>query len=138
MEKPRVFAAALSALAGIAGLACSSAAPQAATPGALAPDAALVPDTALAPDAALVPDTALAPDATVDSAASVSLDVNGFDRPVATIDAGLCGNGKLDPGEECDDGNTLPGDGCTSQCKLDDPCWGCGCAGELPCVNQRV
>jgi len=24
----------------------------------------------------------------------------------------LCGNGRLDPGEECDDGNTLPWDGC--------------------------
>src|SRR6185295_13136490 len=25
----------------------------------------------------------------------------------------LCGNGVLDPGEQCDDGNKTPGDGCS-------------------------
>ncbi|WP_434417130.1 hypothetical protein [Nannocystis pusilla] len=29
---------------------------------------------------------------------------------------GTCGNGELDPGEACDDGNTLPGDGCLPNC----------------------
>jgi cysteine-rich repeat protein len=28
----------------------------------------------------------------------------------------VCGNGKLEPGEECDDGNTKDGDGCSSIC----------------------
>jgi cysteine-rich repeat protein len=28
----------------------------------------------------------------------------------------VCGNGTLDPGEECDDGNTKDGDGCSSIC----------------------
>jgi len=28
-----------------------------------------------------------------------------------------CGDGNLDPGEECDDGNQLDGDGCSSKCK---------------------
>ncbi|KAF8453751.1 hypothetical protein BDZ91DRAFT_768147 [Kalaharituber pfeilii] len=28
-----------------------------------------------------------------------------------------CGNGKLDPGEECDDGNRIDGDGCSSTCR---------------------
>jgi cysteine-rich repeat protein len=28
----------------------------------------------------------------------------------------VCGNGVLDPGEGCDDGNTAPGDGCTPTC----------------------
>jgi cysteine-rich repeat protein/YVTN family beta-propeller protein len=28
-----------------------------------------------------------------------------------------CGDGVLDPGEECDDGNTVSGDGCSSDCK---------------------
>ncbi len=32
----------------------------------------------------------------------------------------LCGNGDIDPGEICDDGNTIPGDGCSSDCQL--PC----------------
>jgi cysteine-rich repeat protein len=28
----------------------------------------------------------------------------------------VCGDGHLDPGEECDDGNQLPGDGCSATC----------------------
>ena len=31
----------------------------------------------------------------------------------------LCGNRRLDPGEECDDGNTTNGDGCSSACKTE-------------------
>jgi len=27
-----------------------------------------------------------------------------------------CGDGNLDPGEECDDGNNADGDGCSAQC----------------------
>ena len=29
-----------------------------------------------------------------------------------------CGNGSVDPGEVCDDGNTIPGDGCSADCRL--------------------
>jgi cysteine-rich repeat protein/probable HAF family extracellular repeat protein len=32
------------------------------------------------------------------------------------FDPALCGNGALDAGEECDDGNTADGDGCDSNC----------------------
>jgi cysteine-rich repeat protein len=32
---------------------------------------------------------------------------------------GLCGDGVLDPGEACDDGNTAPGDGCGADCGLE-------------------
>jgi cysteine-rich repeat protein len=32
--------------------------------------------------------------------------------------AALCGNGTIDPGEECDDGNAVDGDGCQSTCTL--------------------
>jgi len=49
----------------------------------------------------------------------------------ATIDAGLCGNGWLEPGEQCDDGNTVSGDGCSSQCKLECD-WTCGMSGGCP------
>lgn len=41
----------------------------------------------------------------------------------------LCGNGELDPGEECDDGNQENGDGCSSLCLLEEggeepmECW---------------
>ena len=31
-----------------------------------------------------------------------------------------CGNGVVDPGEECDDGNSTSGDGCSSTCTLED------------------
>ena len=37
--------------------------------------------------------------------------------PEAAVEAGsLCGNNHIDPGEECDDGNTKDGDGCSSIC----------------------
>jgi len=35
-----------------------------------------------------------------------------------------CGNGILEGTEACDDGNTTPGDGCASDCKLE-PGWSC-------------
>ncbi len=34
-------------------------------------------------------------------------------------DSLTCGNGKIDAFEECDDGNTTPGDGCTSNCQTE-------------------
>ena len=34
-------------------------------------------------------------------------------------DSLTCGNGKIDAFEECDDGNTTPGDGCTSNCQAE-------------------
>src|SRR3954462_9686549 len=33
-----------------------------------------------------------------------------------------CGNGKLDLGESCDDGNTAAGDGCDAMCQFEDTC----------------
>jgi cysteine-rich repeat protein len=40
-----------------------------------------------------------------------------------TCDAtgGFCGDGILDPGEECDDGNNMNGDGCDEHCRLEPP-----------------
>ncbi len=34
----------------------------------------------------------------------------------ATCGVGVCGDGFLDAGEECDDGNLTPGDGCSADC----------------------
>lgn len=31
-----------------------------------------------------------------------------------------CGDGKIDPGEQCDDGNTANGDGCSAQCQIEE------------------
>ncbi len=33
--------------------------------------------------------------------------------------AGTCGNGVVEPGEQCDDGNTVAGDGCSPTCQLE-------------------
>ena len=33
--------------------------------------------------------------------------------------AATCGNGNLEPGEDCDDGNLVDGDGCSSTCKIE-------------------
>jgi cysteine-rich repeat protein len=33
-----------------------------------------------------------------------------------------CGNGTLDTGEQCDDGNVSPGDGCEATCRIEGPC----------------
>ena len=36
------------------------------------------------------------------------------------LNCNVCGNGVLDRGEECDDGNTVSGDGCSADCTLED------------------
>ena len=38
---------------------------------------------------------------------------------------GCCGNGILDEGEQCDDGNRINGDGCSAECEIE--CGGEGC-----------
>ena len=38
--------------------------------------------------------------------------------------AASCGNGTIEASEECDDGGTSDGDGCSSDCEVED-CWGC-------------
>ena len=35
---------------------------------------------------------------------------------------GFCGDGTLDPGEECDDGNNVDGDGCSADCTVEGFC----------------
>src|SRR4051812_25205589 len=41
----------------------------------------------------------------------------------------LCGNSKVDPGEDCDDGNMKSGDGCTDLCQLE-PGYTCPTVGQ--------
>ena len=49
-----------------------------------------------------------------------------------------CGNGLLDPGEECDDGNKMVGDGCNAICQIECS-WSCGSCGlRGPCVVFAV
>jgi fibro-slime domain-containing protein len=53
-----------------------------------------------------------------------------------TISVKNCGDGKLDPGEQCDDGNRKNGDGCNAICQIEAD-FLCPTPGE-PCVDQRV
>jgi cysteine-rich repeat protein len=52
-------------------------------------------------------------DASFDSAVVIEAD-SFIDAPPPA-----CGNGIGEPGEECDDGNTLPGDGCSLTCTIE-------------------
>jgi fibro-slime domain-containing protein len=55
---------------------------------------------------------------------------------VPTSTGSCCGNGRLDPGEECDDGNTNSGEGCSSTCRLETD-WACLIVGQ-PCSSTVV
>src|SRR5262249_32514487 len=54
----------------------------------------------------------------------------------------LCGNNQIDPNEDCDDGNTLNGDCCSSTCKFDPPGTPCPdatlCNGDETCNGAGV
>jgi cysteine-rich repeat protein len=41
----------------------------------------------------------------------------------APVAPASCGNGLLDPGESCDDGNRTKGDGCTAACEAEEQCY---------------
>ncbi len=71
------------------------------------------------------------------------LSLAGCDDPTTgrtvAID-GECGNHIIEPGEECDDGNTAMGDGCSSICTVE-PGWRCDASGctsltAQTCGNQ--
>lgn len=51
--------------------------------------------------------------------------------------AAVCGNGELEAGELCDDGNTEEDDGCAADCRSQDLEFDCSKAGE-PCVDLVV
>lgn len=62
----------------------------------------------------------------VDYTVTATFDPDGSGSPLpgtsVSIDSsiGSCGNGKLDSDEECDDGNELDNDGCSSVCTIED------------------
>jgi cysteine-rich repeat protein len=52
----------------------------------------------------------------------------------STPDAGpVCGDGVIDAPETCDDGNSIPGDGCDGNCQIEGTAWSCPTPGQ-PCV----
>jgi len=55
----------------------------------------------------------------------------------------VCGNGTLDSGEACDDGNTASGDGCTSDCSAVEPNYACpnpgqACVLTVVCGDKKI
>lgn len=102
-----VVCAACSAISALAGPGCSGTSP---TP-ELDADAGLWP--ARDGGAAPVPGT---------GDASTDPERDGGDMPPEVWPA--CGDGRLDPGEACDDANLIGGDGCTGDCQLE-PGWIC-------------
>lgn len=56
---------------------------------------------------------------------------------VAPPKAPVCGDGFIDPGEACDDGNLLPNDGCALDCKAVEANYACPTPG-MPCVSTMV
>ncbi len=52
-------------------------------------------------------------------------DLAGLGFPTQfTVTRAVCGNGIVEPGEQCDDGNTTNGDGCDATCHVE-PCYTC-------------
>ncbi|MBU0761280.1 MAG: hypothetical protein KJ858_06370, partial [Nanoarchaeota archaeon] len=48
---------------------------------------------------------------------------NEFCNGFSACGEGVCGDGVLNDGEECDDGNTVEGDGCSAGCVVEDRFW---------------
>jgi cysteine-rich repeat protein len=60
-----------------------------------------------------------------DGAGSMSAGAGGNQEPPdgggTGGDPATCGDGVLGPGEPCDDDDTVPGDGCSARCEIEDP-----------------
>ncbi|MCZ7683031.1 MAG: hypothetical protein M5U28_31165 [Sandaracinaceae bacterium] len=62
-------------------------------------------------------------------------DGNGCDA-TCQLEASVCGNGRVERGETCDEGDAVDGDGCSSVCLIEGvdppvpppPAGGCGCS----------
>lgn len=84
----------------------------------------------------------------IDGSAVLLTLTDGAANPCAVADASkaacklvasgpACGDGVINqPSEQCDDGNSIPGDGCSGTCKLE-PYFTCPTAGQ-PCVSTIV
>jgi fibro-slime domain-containing protein len=64
------------------------------------------------------------------------------DASVELGNLSLCGNGMQDPGEQCDDGNKVGGDGCTPLCQIENgwvcPNWGQPCKRDAVCGDGKL
>jgi hypothetical protein len=69
-----------------------------------------------------------------DTGADTGSEDTGTDTEADTGPASVCGNGTVEAGEACDDGNRLPSDGCDINCQLPATglCSRCGSDGDCP------
>jgi cysteine-rich repeat protein len=81
------------------------------------PSATVEPPTATATPATATATTAATPTATPTGSSTATPTLS------PTAGAGVCGDGVLDPGETCDDGNTIDDDSCPADCAIA-PCAG--------------
>jgi len=72
------------------------------------------------PDAGIVFDASL-PDSGIGMDGSTPPPSDGSVTPDTGTDP-VCGDSRLDPGEQCDDGNTVDGDGCSATCMREAYC----------------
>ncbi len=66
------------------------------------------------------------------SGGHITIDAGGVDLGDPT----LCGNSMQDPGEKCDDGNKMGGDGCTPLCQIEKG-WICPNVGQA-CMRNNI
>ncbi|MCX8072877.1 MAG: PQQ-dependent sugar dehydrogenase [Candidatus Binatia bacterium] len=64
-----------------------------------------------------------------------SLIGSGFTHVCTTA---ACGNGVLEPGEQCDDGNTTGGDNCSPTCQIEGGACNDVCAGVVPVPGTAI
>ncbi len=64
-----------------------------------------------------------------------SLAPTGFTHLCTTA---ACGNGVTEPGEQCDDGNVLNGDGCSATCQFESNSCGDICSGIVPVSGTAI
>ena len=67
----------------------------------------------------------------------------GASRAATTQPPLVCGDGRLESGEACDDGNTVSGDGCLADCSAVEPNYVCPnpgqrCVSTTVCGDQKV
>ena len=53
---------------------------------------------------------------------SVEVLAGGSSEVTALVEVTRCGDGRIEEGEECDDGNVVGGDGCSSNCRQESRC----------------
>jgi|CZKU01.1.fsa_nt_gi fibro-slime domain-containing protein len=54
-----------------------------------------------------------------DSGTTISSDGGCVGAACTDATMAICGDGAVEPGEQCDDGNSVPGDGCSGVCQLE-------------------